>query len=248
MQHMWGWSEAKRAVEWLFWIGEVTAVRDPVTFTRHYVAPSQVLPPEVLATPAVDEDDAHRELLLIAARSCGVGTAKDLADYFRLNVPRSRALLDDLVADGALQQVAVESWKQPAYLHPEAALPRKVTATALLSPFDSLIWERDRVERLYGFRYRIEIYVPAPKRVHGYYVLPFLQGEALTARVDLKSDRKAGALLVRATYGEPGRDPDEVAPALAVRLRELATFLGLDDVVVEPRGDLAPILASQPVL
>jgi uncharacterized protein len=242
---MWGWSDAKKAVEWLFWAGEVTAVRDPTTFTRRYLAPERLLDHEVLAAPDLDEVDAHRALLLLAARSCGVGTAKDLADYFRLNVPKARPILESLASDGLLERVGVEGWAHPAYLHPGAALPRRVRATALLSPFDSLIWERPRVERLFGFRYRIEIYVPAAKRVHGYYVVPFLQDEALTARVDLKADRRSGVLRVRAAYLEPGHDAESVATPLAVRLRELAAFLGLGsgEVVVEPNGDFAPALA-----
>ena len=177
-----------------------------------------------------------------AARSHGVGTARCLADYYRLNIPASRRLLDELVAEGSLRKVAVEGWKQPAYLHPGAQLPRRVGASALLTPFDSLIWERARTERLFGFRYRIEIYVPAAKRIHGYYVLPFLQDEALVARVDLKADRRRGALLVRGAYGEDGIDTGHVAAGLAARLVELAGFLGLADVVVAKRGDLAPAL------
>ncbi len=149
-------------------------------------------------------------------------------------------MLDDLVAEGALRKVAVDGWKQPAYLHPEAELPRRVGASALLTPFDSLIWERARTEQLFGFRYRIEIYVPAAKRIHGYYVLPFLQDESLVARVDVKADRKAGALLVRGAYGEDGIDVKHVAAGLADKLVELAGFLGLGDVVVANRGDLSP--------
>jgi uncharacterized protein YcaQ len=156
----------------------------------------------------------------------------------------ARRLLAELAADGALRPVAIEGWRQPGFLHPEAVLPRWVKASALLSPFDSLVWERDRVEALFDFRYRIEIYVPAAKRVHGYYVLPFLHDGALVARVDLKGDRQAGALLVRGAYAEDDVDPDEVAPALWGRLVELAGFLGLGEVRVESRGDLAPALTQ----
>jgi uncharacterized protein len=239
---MWGWTDTKRAVEWLFWTGRVTATRRASTFERAYLAPEQLLPAHVLDAPAPPEEEWRPALLRIAARAHGVGTARDLADHFRLHVPRSRAVLDAMVADGELVAVQVEGWRQPAYLHPEARLPRRVGASALLSPFDSLIWERDRVERLFGFRYRIEIYVPAPERLHGYYVLPFLQDEALVARVDLKADRRAGRLLVRAAHAEPDVDRDQVVAGLVARLAELATFLGLASVAVEPRGDLAPAL------
>ncbi|MEO7428289.1 MAG: crosslink repair DNA glycosylase YcaQ family protein, partial [Acidimicrobiales bacterium] len=238
----WNWSDAKKAVELLFWNGEVSAVRDPAAFTRHYVLPDRVLPAGVLAAATPADDDAQKALLLLAARSHGVGSARCLADYHRLNIVTSRRLLAELVADGALRQVEVEGWRQPAFLHPEANLPRWVRASALLSPFDSLIWERSRVATLFGFRYRIEIYVPAAQRVHGYYVLPFLHDGALVARVDLKADRQAGALRVRAAHAEPTFDADRSLPVLRDRLVELAGFLGLDDVRVEARGDLAPAL------
>jgi uncharacterized protein YcaQ len=239
---MWNWTPAKKAVEWLFWRGEVTAVRNPATFERSYVLPERVVPPAVLAEPTPSDDDAQRALLLLAARSHGVGTARDLADYHRINITLARRLVEELVADGALRRVEVEGWKQAGYLHPDAVLPRWVRASALLSPFDSLVWERERTEALFGFRYRIEIYVPAAKRVHGYYVLPFLHRGELVARVDLKADRQAGALLVRSSHGEAGIDRDDVVPALLDKLAELAGFLGLDEVRIEPRGDLAAAL------
>ena len=239
---MWNWTPAKKVVEHLFWQGVVSAVRNPQSFSRRYVLPERVLPAEVLAAPTPAEDDARKALLLRAARSHGVGSARCLADYHRLNIPRARALLDQLVADGALRRVEVEGWGPPAYLHPEARLPRRVPASALLSPFDSLVWERARVEALFGFRYRIEIYVPAAQRVHGYYVLPFLHDGRLVARVDLKADRASGVLRVRGAYAEPTFDPDHDLPRLVDRLQEMAGFLGLDDLAVEPRGDLAPAL------
>jgi hypothetical protein len=242
--NMWNWTPAKRAVEWLFWTGQVGAVRNPATFERSYVLPEHIVPADVLAQPTPSEDDAQKELLLRAARSHGVGTARDLADYHRINIKAGRRLLDELADDGALRRVAVEGIDQVNYLHPDAVLPRWVRASALLSPFDSLVWQRERVEALWDFRYRIEIYVPAAKRVHGYYVLPFLHDGALTARVDLKADRAAGALLVRGSYAEPGTDLDETVPALVARLGELAGFLGLPDVRVEPKGDLAAALAG----
>lgn len=173
-----------------------------------------------------------------------MGTARDLADYFRLNIGEARPLLAELAADGRLEAVAVEGWRDPAFLWPGSKVPRRVRARALLSPFDSLIWERARTERIWGFRYRIEIYVPEAKRVHGYYVLPFLLDEQLVARVDLKSDRPLGVLRVRAAHGEPGIDVERTADELAAELASLAGFLGLHDgVVVERRGDLAPALA-----
>jgi uncharacterized protein len=241
---MWNWSPAKKAVEWFFWNGQVSALRNPQTFERHYAAPERVLPPEVLAAPTPTDDDAMKDLLLRAARSHGIGTAKDLADYHRLPIVPARRLVAELAADGALRRVEVQSWRHPAFLHPEAELPRWVRAAALLSPFDSLVWERDRVERLFGFRYRIEIYVPAAQRVHGYYVLPFLHDGSLVARVDLKADRQAGVLRVQGSYAEPTFDEDKDLPALVQRLHDLAGFLGLDQVQVEPRGDLATRLAA----
>ena len=247
----WGWGDGKRVVEHLFHKGEVTAIRQN-GFTRSYLLPERWIPADVLARPTPAADDAARELLLVAARAHGVGTARDLADYYRLNVPTAAKLLAGLAADGALEPVRVEGWRQPAYLHPEAHQPRRrMRARALLSPFDSLVWERDRTERLFGFRYRIEIYVPAPQRVHGYYVLPFLVDERLVARVDLKADRPAGVLRVRAAWGEPDADAataggrERVAAELAGELAAVAAWLGLaGGVAVEPRGDLAAALAT----
>jgi uncharacterized protein YcaQ len=240
---MWNWTPAKKAVEWLFWSGQVTAVRNAQTFERRYVLPARTIPAEALATPTPPVEDAQKALLLRAARSHGVGTARCLADYHRLNIVTARRLLDELAADGALRRVAVEGWRQPAFLHPDAELPRWVRASALLSPFDSLVWERTRTEALFGFRYRIEIYVPAAQRVHGYYVLPFLHDGRLVARVDLKADRSAGRLLVRGAFAEPSFDPDRDLGPLVDRLREMAAFLGLHEVQVDDRGDLAAALA-----
>jgi hypothetical protein len=241
---MWNWSPAKRAVEWHFWKGQVSAIRNPRTFERSYVAPARVVPEAILAAPTPSADDAMKALLLRAARSHGVGTAKDLADYYRLPIVPARRLVSELTADGALRQVAVEGWKHPAFLHPEAVLPRWVRASALVSPFDPVVWERDRALRLFDFHYRIEIYVPQAKRVHGYYVLPFLHDSRLVARVDLKADRQRSRLLVRAAHAEPTWDDDRDLPALVERLREMTTFLGLGDVVVEDNGDLAPVLTT----
>jgi uncharacterized protein YcaQ len=243
-ESMWGWSRGKRALEHLFWIGAVTARRRPSDFARVYDLSERVIPGEVLALPAPAEDDAKRELLVRAARSLGVATARDLCDYHRLNVPRTRPLVAELAEDGRLVPVRVRGWTQPAFLHPEAHLPRWVRGRALLSPFDSLVWDRPRTERLFGFRYRIGIYTPAAQREHGYYVLPFLLGDRLVARVDLKADRRASALLVQGAHAEPGEATAEVAAELAEELGSMAAWLGLERVRVGGRGDLAPPLAD----
>ncbi len=240
---MWGWSRGKRALEFLFWTGQLTARRGR-QFERWYDLPERVLPAHILAAPTPSEPDAKRELLAIAARCMGVATERDLADYFRLRLPRSRPLIAELVEEGRLIPIMVKGWKDPAYLHPDARLPRWVRARALLSPFDSLIWERARTERLFGMRYRIEIYVPAPKRIFGYYVLPFLLGDDLVGRVDLKSDRQARVLRVQGAFAEPGVDTGLVASELASELASMAAWLGLDGVAVGERGDLAPALRS----
>ena len=240
---MWAWSPGKVALEYLFWSGQVTARRGP-NFERWYDLPERALPAAVLATPTPPPAEAKKELLLRAARSHGVGTARDLADYFRLNIPESRPLLAELVAEGRLLPAGVQGWAQPAFLHPEARRPRWIRGRALLSPFDSLVWERDRTERIWDFRYRIEIYVPKPKRVHGYYVLPFLLDGQLVARVDLKADRQAGVLLVHGAFGEDGIDEHRVVEELMGELEAMAAFLGLDGVEVKPNGDLAISLAG----
>jgi uncharacterized protein len=238
----WNWSDAKTTLEYLFYAGAVTAA-DRRNFERVYDVTERVIPRAILDRPTPDDEQAHRELLLVAARCHGVGTASDLADYFRLNVPLARLRLAELVEDGRLETVAVEGWRQPAYVLPGATVPRRVDARALLVPFDPLIWERARTERLFGFRYRVEIYVPAPKRLHGYYVLPFLLGDRLVARVDLKSDRQAGVLRVQAAWAEPDA-PANTAIELAAELHETARWLGLGSVLVADRGDLATPLAS----
>ncbi len=238
----WGWSEAKHAVESLFWTGELTTATRRGTFERVYGLPEKVLPKAVLETPTPDRTDAHRQLYRIAARALGIATAKDLRDYFRMPVEGAKARIAELVEEGALQPVAVKGWNEPAYLDPAARWPRKVEARALLSPFDNLIWFRERTERMFGVRYRIEIYTPAHKRTHGYYVLPFLEGDALTARVDLKSDRKAGVLVVQASHAEPWAS-DQTPGRLADELKLMAGWLGLERVRVEGKGDLAEALA-----
>jgi uncharacterized protein YcaQ len=239
----WGWDETKIALEHLFWSGRVTTAGRR-GFERLYDVPERVLPPAVLAAPTPCPEEAQRELIRLSAQAHGVATERDLRDYFRLGVQDARTAIGSLVEAGELLPVAVEGWRQPAYLWPGAAVPRRVRCSALLSPFDPLVWERARTSRLFGFDYRIEIYVPAPERVHGYYVLPFLHDEALTARVDLKADRKAGVLRVMAAWLEPGQLPGQVAAALASELRRAADWQALGEVLVEPRGDLAPALAG----
>ncbi len=237
----WGWSLGKRALEWLFWTGQLTAERRP-NFQRIYDLPERVIPKEILAAPTPSDDEALRGLLLVAARALGVATLKDLAQYFVIQSTKLRPRLHELIEHGALTPVTVEGWRQPAYLDPSAKPPRTINARALLSPFDSVIWSRDRTERLFGFRYRIGIYTPAALRTHGYYVLPFLLGDRLVARADLKSDRTNKALLVQAAFVEPGQDPKAAAAGLAQEVRRLASWLGLERVRVAPRGDLAPDL------
>jgi len=235
----WSWADSKVAVEYLFDTGQVTAHR--VGFERRYAVPEAVLPPAVLGASEVGAADARRELVRIAAAALGVATRADLLSYFRFRRPSAVTEWRDLVDSGELVPVEVEGWSEPAFRWHRAVTPRRVAASALLSPFDSMCFERERLARVFGFAYRLEIYVPAAKRVHGYYVLPFLLGDALVARVDLKADRKARTLLVQAAYAEPGAPP-ETAAALAAELRLLGGWLGLDDVLVLPRGDLATAL------
>jgi uncharacterized protein YcaQ len=238
----WGWHDAKRALEVLFATGRITATRG-ANFERVYDLPERVFPPEVLASPTPDDTEARRELLRISARALGVATVGELCDYWRLNVPRARPLVAELVDEGELIAVRVDGWRDVVYVPADARMPRRAVEGRLVSPFDPVMWERKRVQRLFDFDYRIEIYVPAPKRTYGYYVLPFLYGDRFVARVDLRADRKRAALEVRGAWAEPGMIDDlDALPALATELRTLAGWLELDTVAVDERGDLASAL------
>jgi len=239
----WNWSNGKRALEWLFWAGLITT-KTRRGFERVYDVTERVLPGTVMAAPTPSEGQAHRALLRIAAAAMGVATEADLRDYFRMPLAETRARLAELVEAGELRKVAVEGWRQPAYLSPGARIARRLPAATLLSPFDNLIWRRERTERLFGTRVRLEIYTPAHKREHGYYVLPFLIGETIAARVDLKADRQAGVLRVQAAHLEPGAAPGATAAALAGELEHMSEWLGLSAVEVMGRGDLAPSLTG----
>jgi uncharacterized protein len=240
----WAWSDVKTAIEWLFWSGQVTSAHRRA-FERAYDLPARVLPAEIMAAPTPAEANAHAALVERAARALGVATAADLRDYYRLKPEQAEQAIAMLVEAGALRSITVDGWRKPVYLHRDApAPPRELDRAALLSPFDSLIWQRERTERMFGMRFRLEIYTPAEQRVHGYYVLPFLVGDALVARVDLKADRPARTLRVHAAHLEPGRPAGAVAEALAGELRGLAAWLGLDRVDVARRGDLVRALAA----
>jgi uncharacterized protein YcaQ len=243
LEGTWIGTVPRAVLEACFGRGVLAVAGRQTNFARVFDLAERIVPAEHYGRQ-MDREDAQRELLHRAARSHGVGTVADLADYYRMPVREARPRLAELVAAGELREVKVEGWREPAYLHREARLPRRIDAAALLSPFDPLIWYRPRTARLFGFDYRVEIFVPRERRKWGYYVLPFLQGEHLTARVDLKADRSGRLLVVLAAYLEPGAKATAVAIALASELRAMATWLGLDEVRVEPRGDFARPLAN----
>ena len=233
----WGWADGKIALEYLFSAGRV-GVAFRRNFSRHYDLIERVIPREYFVAPALEAGDAQKRLILQAARALAVGTAKDLIDYYWIRMAEARPALTSLVAEGSLVEVEVEGWSQPAYLHAESRIPRVANARALINPFDPLMWNRERIERIHDFRYRVEIYVPEPQRVHGYYVFPFLLGDDLVARVDLKADRKNRVLRVPAAFLEAEAEPNRVAGELAIELGEMAAWLGMDDIVVDRKGDL----------
>ena len=235
----WGWNDGKLAVEWLFFAGLVTTATRRGAFERVYDLTERVLPAHIQSLPTPSAEEAQRELLRLSARALGIATEFDLRDYFRLGVAETKLRLAELVEAGDLLAVGVEGWKRPAYLDPAARQPRHVEARSLLAPFDPLIWERDRTHRIFDFFYRIGIYTPVAKRTHGYYVLPFLLGDRLVARVDLKADRADGRLLVHAAHLEPGQQALQVAGPLREELRLMADWLGLESVSLPRAGALA---------
>ena len=240
---MWNWNTGKLALEILFIEGRITCADRP-NFTRMYDVPDRVIPREHLNASDLGREEAQTTLLELAARAMGVVTADDLGDYYRIRMPEIRPLVDRMAKSGRLIEVDVEGWDKTGYLHPDAVLPRTARGTALLSPFDNLIWYRPRVERLWNFRYRIEIYVPEPQRIYGYYVLPFMLDGQLVGRVDLKTDRQAGLLRVKGAFAEPDVDKPAVGRVLYEELELVANWLGMDDIEIVNNGDLAPHLSN----
>ncbi len=231
----WGWSDVKRALEFLFRTGTLTTATRRRSFERVYDLSERVLP-DALAVQPLNEEAAQRELVRIAARAYGIATESDLRDYFRLDVHDAKVALDALVTEGTVLPVSVVGWKQPAYLDASYGRPRRMSTSALLSPFDPLVWNRARARRLFDFDYRLEIYTPSHKRVHGYYVLPYLLNDRLVARIDAKADRADGVLLVHAVHYEPGADRSDVFERLRADVERFAAWLGLERThVPQPR-------------
>ena len=235
----WDWDEAKTALEYLFLTGQLMSRGRGTDFARIYDTPERVLPSRVLNAPTPSEHDARKRLLVRSAVALGVATANDLADYYRQRPAIAKPLIAELTEEGVIHEVVVDGWKEKAYVHRDATIPKRIRATALLSPFDSLVWCRPRNERLFDFHYRIEIYTPKPKRRFGYYVLPVLCGESLVGRLDMKADRASSALLVEAAYLERGVSARSVSAPVARELQSMAAWLGLEQVKVGSRGDFA---------
>nr|WP_246322024.1 crosslink repair DNA glycosylase YcaQ family protein [Nocardioides panzhihuensis] len=238
----WNWSDSRKTLDILYMFGELAIAGRNDQFEVAYDLPERVIPKVYLDVPTPTREEAQLELVRRAVRSHGVGTARDIADYYRMPVADTTRALDTLIDTGEVERVQVQGVRRQSYLHTAARLPRLITARTLLSPFDPVVWERERAEAYFDFFYRIEIYTPAAKRIHGYYVLPFLLGEHIVGRVDLKADRKNGVLQVKGAYAEHGA-PVETAIELAAELERLAGWLGLGAVHVEPKGDLTPLLA-----
>lgn len=259
----WGWAEGKTALEHLYDAG-LLAIAGRRGFERLYDLAERVIPRAALDAPALAPEDAMKELICLAARACGVGTLRDIAGYFSVGgwrdrlvarrwqtsepmeakrvPPITKRLFAELVEQGRLQAAVVDGWKEPAYLPPRVRVPRTVRARAIVTPFDSLVWDRGRIERLFGMKYTIELYTPPPKRVYGYYVFPFLLGETLVGRCDLKADRQRGVLMAQSAFLEPRQRARDVAPELAAELRQMQAWLKLDRIEVASRGDLASAL------
>ncbi len=234
----WGYGPGKMALEVLFARGRVTALRTG-NFMRVYDLPERVIPDAHRSADVMPEHDAYRELLMDAIRHLGIGTIHDITDYFRLKIPTARPIMNELVAAGLIDEVTVRGWDGPVYVDPNASRPRSINATTLLTPFDPVVWYRERGERLFDFHYRIEIYVPEPDRVYGYYTLPFMLDGELVGRVDLKADRKNRVLLVQSAWREEGTDEVAVARGLAGEFERFAGWLGLSDIAVNRRGNVA---------
>lgn len=239
----WNWNAVKRVLEHLFEQGAISSAGRTSQFERRYSPTRKVLPARFTASETPDADQSMLRLIEAAASAHGIGTVRCFADYFRLGVRPAAAAVEELVRQSILEPVNVRGWDRPVLRHVDAKLPRKATGRALLSPFDSLVFERRRLQELFNFHYRIEIYTPPAKRKYGYYVLPFLLRDRLVARVDLKADRGSGKLLVRGSFAEPAA-PADTAVELAAELWSMASWLGLSDVEVEPKGDMAEPLAA----
>ncbi len=238
----WGWHDAKTGLEYLFWAGEVTAAGRRGAFERTYDVPERVIPADILNLATPPRAEAIRQLVVLSAQALGIASEQDLRDYFRLAVADTTKAIAELIEAGALRPVSVEGWRQPAFMAAGAQVPARAAPTTLLSPFDPLVWNRARTERVFGFSYRIEIYTPAEKRVHGYYVLPFMHRGRFAARACLKADRAAGVLRVNTAHAEPGSKPGDVAEALMPELAAMAAWLGLERVEIAGEGDLSPLL------